>query len=57
MTIVNSVNTNDINITESSERRAEFFNCGASYNISVAAVNRAGVGPAYTITVDDEEGK
>ena len=57
---MNSVNATDMNITED-ERTSEFSNSinGASYNISVAAVNRAGTGPTSTIivtTLTDDEG-
>ena len=48
-------------ITESSESGTEFLNLinGTLYNISVAAVNRAGTGPISTIpvtTLTDDEG-
>ena len=61
VTIVNAVNANDRNITLSSVTRAEFSNLinGTFYNISVAAVNRAGSGPEITTivsTLTDEEG-
>ena len=62
VTIVNSVNANDMNTTQLSVTRIEFCNLinGTSYNISVAAVNRAGTGPSITTTVatlTDDEGK
>ena len=61
--IVNSVDANDMNTTVTSERGIEFSNLtnGTSYNISVAAVNRAGTGLTSTISVTtlvvDVEGK
>jgi len=53
VTIVNSVNSSDMNITESSESTIKFSNLinGTTYNISVAAINRAGTGPTSTISV------
>ena len=61
VTIVNSVDATDINTTVTSERGIEFSNLinGTSYNISVAAVNRAGTGPTFTVvvaTLTDDEG-
>ena len=58
VTIVNSVNANDMNTTQSNKTRVEFSNLinGTSYNISVAAVNRAGTGPASS-TIIDVKGK
>ena len=62
VTIVNSVNPTDMNTIVTSERGTEFCNLmnGTSYNISVAAVNRAGTGLTSTIivtTLTDDEGK
>ena len=60
VTIVNSLNATDMNITEINKRTTEFSNLinGTSYNISVAAVNKVGTGPSSTIivTTTDEEG-
>ena len=51
--IMNSVEVTDMNITETSQTRAELSNLinGTSYIISVAAVNRAGTGPSSMINV------
>jgi len=51
--IVNSVDGNDMNITELSESTTEFSNLikNTTYIISVAAVNRGGTGPTSTINV------
>ena len=48
-----------MNTTVMSERGTEFSNLmnGISYNISVAAVNRAGTGLSSTITVTTLTGK
>jgi len=60
--IVNSVDVNDMNITQSSEIRAKVSNLikTTTYIISVAAVNRGGTGPTSTINITtlvvDEEG-
>ena len=61
VTIAPSENISDMIITESSESSTEFLNLmnGTLYNISVAAVNRAGTGPISTILVTtrtDDEG-
>jgi len=63
VTIVNSDDVSDMNTTEISESTIKFSNLisGTTYNISVAAINRAGTGPTSTISVIipvvDEEGK
>ena len=53
VTIRNSVDVTDMNITETSQTRAELSNLinGTSYIISVAAVNRVGTGPSSMINV------
>ena len=53
VTIMNSVEVTDMNITETSQTRAELSNLlnGTNYIISVAAVNRAGTGPSSMINV------
>ena len=50
VTIVNLIDASDMNSSEESVNRAEFSNLKSctSYNISVAAVNRAGIGPIST---------
>jgi len=61
--IVNSVDVNDMNITESSGSTIELSNLikSTTYIISVAAINRAGTGPTSTINITtlvvDREGK
>ena len=62
VTIVNSVDDNDRDTTDTSGTRAEFSNLiiGTNYTIIVAAVNRAGAGLTSAIilaTLTDEEGK
>jgi len=63
VTIINSNDVSDMNITETSESTIKFSNLisGTTYNISVAAINRAGTGPTSTISiitpVVNEEGK
>ena len=56
VTIVNAVNARDMNSTQVTVNRAEFSNLnnGTYYNISVAAVNRAGTGSVSTITETTE---
>ena len=51
LTIVNLNDVTDMNITMTSQNVAEFSNLitGASYNISVTAVNRADSGPTTSI--------
>jgi len=51
--IVNSVDVNDMNITELSGNTIEFSNLikNTTYIISVAAVNRVGTGLTSTINV------
>ena len=61
VTIVNSVDDNDMNTTRASGTRAEFSNLinATDYTIFVAAVNRAGTGSTSLInitTLTDEEG-
>ena len=53
VTIVTLVNAIDVNSSEETVNRAEFSNLKniTSYNISVAAVNRVGVGPISTFPV------
>jgi len=53
VTIVNSVNSSDMDITKSSGNTIELPNLikNTTYIISVAAVNRAGTGPTSTINV------
>ena len=53
LTIVNSVNASDTISSGEIMTRAEFSNLknGTSYNISVAAVNRVGIGPISTFTL------
>ena len=50
--IVNLDDPSDMNSTEVTINRAELpnLNNGTSYNISVAAVNRVGIGPISSIT-------
>ena len=63
VTIEKSDDINDMNIIETSESTIKFSNLisGTTYNISVAAINRAGTGPTSTISVItpvvNEEGK
>ena len=64
VTIVNSVNGTEMNTTTLNDRELKFFNLmsGTAYNISVAAVNRAGTGNEFTKTFttrtdkEEEEG-
>ena len=61
VTIVNSVNGTEMSTTTLNDTRLEIFNLmsGTAYNITVAAVNRAGTGLTSTVTVttrtDEEE--
>jgi len=53
VTIVNSINSSDMNITKLSESSIEFSNLikNTTYIISVTAINRAGTGPTSSINV------
>ena len=58
VTLVNLDDVSDMNAIEANQSRAEFLNLkiGVSYNISVAAVNRAGTGPVSVITATAPSG-
>ena len=63
VTIVNLVDASDMNSSEETVNRVDFSNLKSdtSYSISVAAVNRVGIGPLSTVTettlTENEESK